>query len=139
MRQQKGQLDKALADFNDAIRLDPQNPAAYEQRAEVWKVHHEDDKAIADYSEAIRVDPRDAAAYFGRGVAWQAKGRIDRAIADYDRAIRIDPKNPASYVNRGGDVGGRGSDRQGHRRLRCRHAARAPAPRSTRIAASPGC
>jgi len=89
------------ADFDQAIRLDPKDDAAYRSRGDAWRAKEEYDKAIADYGEAIRLDPKDDAAYHNRGLAWSAKGEYDKAIADYDEAIRLDPKYAGAYNNRG--------------------------------------
>ena len=99
----KGDLDRAIADFNEAIRLDPdpKDARAYNNRGHAWRNKGDLDRAIADYSEAIRLDPKFARAYYNRGFAWRDKGDLDRAIADYTEAIRLDPKNAAYYRSRG--------------------------------------
>ncbi len=65
--------DKAIADYNEAIRLDPKNAAAYTSRAFAWSQKNEYDKAIADYNEVIRLHPQDAFAYTFRAFAWDAE------------------------------------------------------------------
>ena len=93
--------DKAIADYNEAIRLDPQYAAAYNNRGNAWVDKNEYEKAIADFSEAIRLDPQYAIAYNGRATAWYAKGANDKAIADCNEAIRLDPQYALAYNNRG--------------------------------------
>jgi len=97
----KGELDRAIADYSEAIRIDPRYADAYYNRAIAFKAKGDLDRAIADYNEAIRLNPRDALAYNNRGIAYRAKGEIDRAIADYDEAIRLDPGNALLYSQRG--------------------------------------
>ncbi len=97
---QKKEYDKAIADYNEAIRLDPKNTTAYTSRAFAWGHKNEYDKAIADYNEVIRLDPKNAAAYSFRAFAWDQKKEHDRAIADYNESIRLDPKNAATYTSR---------------------------------------
>ena len=72
-RADKKEYDKAIADFSEAIRLDPKDATAYYNRGIAWAGKNEYDKAIADYSEAIRLDPKDASAYINRGAAWSYK------------------------------------------------------------------
>ncbi len=67
---EKHELDIALADYNEAIRLDPNEASVYNSRGVAWRAKQEYDKAIADYSEAIRLDPTYALAYCNRGFAW---------------------------------------------------------------------
>ena len=88
----KGEFDRAIADYSEAIRLDPKNTDAYENRALSYRNKGELDRAIADYNELMRLDPKNAAAYANRGDAYRDKGEIDRAIADYSEAIKRDPK-----------------------------------------------
>ncbi len=99
-KNQRG-LDRALADFDQAIRLDPKNSDAYTVRGMAWKAKGDFDRAIADFDQAIRLDPKNTDAYTVRGVTWETKGDLDRAIADYDQAIRIDPKDAGAYTVRG--------------------------------------
>ncbi|HUT14508.1 MAG TPA: tetratricopeptide repeat protein [Thermoguttaceae bacterium] len=96
-----GKYDRAIADCNEAIRLDPKSALAYCGRATAYFWKDDYDSAIADYTEAIRLNPKDAGAYFGRSLAYFAKGDDDSAIADYTEAIRVDPKNAFAYYGRG--------------------------------------
>ena len=97
----KGNVDKGIADFNEAIRLYPNYAAAYNNRGNAWYNKGNLDEAIADFNEAIRLDPNNAVAYNNRGNAWTRKGNLDEAIADYNTAIRLNPKYVSVYSNRG--------------------------------------
>ena len=59
----KGEYDKAIADYDEALKLDPKNALAYDSRGVAWYRKGEYDKAIADYGEAIKLDPKNAIAY----------------------------------------------------------------------------
>ena len=92
---------RAIADFNEAVRLDPRNAKAFYNRGSVWTFKGNFDQAIADYSAAIRLNPKDIWAYGNRGAAWASMGEFDQAIADYNEAIRLDPRYARAYHNRG--------------------------------------
>ncbi len=64
---ERGQDETALADFTEAIRLDPGNDAAYTGRAAVWDRKGERDRAIADLDQVIRLEPEDDSALVDAG------------------------------------------------------------------------
>jgi tetratricopeptide (TPR) repeat protein len=94
-------LDLAIADCNEAIRLDPNLAQAWSRRGMVRLPKQQYDAAIADLTEAIRLDPKDFSPYNARGCAWHIKREFDRALADFDNAIRIKPNTPSGHHNRG--------------------------------------
>ena len=64
---EKGDHDKAIADYTEAIRLDPNYAEAYCDRAVAYSDKGDYDSTIADCTEAIRLNPKYAEAYFMRG------------------------------------------------------------------------
>ncbi|MGR4000698.1 MAG: tetratricopeptide repeat protein, partial [Alphaproteobacteria bacterium] len=98
--QEKERDDRAIQDFNEAIRLDPENPIAYYNRGNIYEKKDGHDLAIGDYDKAIEINPYYANAYSNRGNAYSEKGEYDRAIKDYNKAIEINPSLVEAYVNR---------------------------------------
>jgi tetratricopeptide (TPR) repeat protein len=96
----KSESDKAIADYDEALRLDPGFAAVHLNRARVFRKKREFDRAIADYADAIRTNPKYALAYNGRGLIFSDKAEYDRAIADFDAAIALDPRLAFTYANR---------------------------------------
>jgi tetratricopeptide (TPR) repeat protein len=97
----KGGLNKAIADYTKAIEINPNYAKAYNNRGLAWHNKGDYDKAIADFTKAIEFNPKSAKAYNNRGLAWDHKGDYDKAIADYTKAIEIDSKYDKAYNNRG--------------------------------------
>ena len=88
-----GDWDKALSDFTEAIKREPDYGKAYLHRGVAYVEKKELDKAIADYSEAIRLTPKVAhVAYYKRAHAYEKKGDYDKAIADYSKSILFRPE-----------------------------------------------
>ncbi len=91
---------QALFAYDEAIRLQPEYVAAYNNRCNAkWALSQFDD-AIADCDEAIRLKPDYATAYSNRCNAKWALSQFDDAIADCDEAIRLKPDYAKAYNNR---------------------------------------
>ena len=97
----RGAYDRAIKDYTKAIKLDPKDAAAYNNRGFAYNEEGAYDRAIKDFTKAIDLDPKDAAAYNNRGFAYNEEGAYDRAIKDSTKAIDLDPKDAAAYNNRG--------------------------------------
>ncbi len=90
----------ALADCNEAIRLDPKDPTPRSIRGAVYSATQNYDKAITDFDEVVRLRPKDAASYHDRGAARMFQRDLDRAIADFNQAIQLNPRDAANFVSR---------------------------------------
>jgi tetratricopeptide (TPR) repeat protein len=97
----KGQWERAIADFTEAIRLDPNDVTAFLNRGVTYDQENDHDRAIDDYNEAIRLDPGDAYVFLNRGSAYSRKKDYELAIADYDEALRLYPNWPLAFYGRG--------------------------------------
>ncbi len=97
----QGNPERAIADFNLALELEPKFALALYNRALAWSSKGEPERAITDYNAMLTLTPRDANGYIGRAAEWTAKGDYRRALADYEEAVRIDARSSASYFGRG--------------------------------------
>ena len=99
--QSKGEIDRAIKDYNKAIKLNPDYAIAYYNRGNAYQSKGEIDRAIKDYNKAIKLNPDNTSAYNNRGNAYQDKGEIDQAFKDYNKAIKLKPDLAIAYYNRG--------------------------------------
>ena len=97
----KGQYDRAIEDYDQAIKLNPHYTDAFNNRGVAYKNKGQYDRAIQDYDQAIKLNPNFVFAFSNRGVAYGKKGQYDRAIEDYDQAIKLNPNYAESFNNRG--------------------------------------
>jgi len=97
----KGQTDRAIQDFDQAIRLDPQNAGYWDARCWGRALAGQLEQAIKDCDESLRLKPNDANTLDSRGFAYLKSGAFDKAIADYDAALKINPKLASSLYGRG--------------------------------------
>jgi tetratricopeptide (TPR) repeat protein len=98
--QSKQDADRAIQDYDEAIRLDPNSAWAFDNRGLAYVKKGQIDRALQDYDQAIRVNPKFAVAYVNRGDALRSKGRYDRAIADFDQAVALEPELISAYFGR---------------------------------------
>jgi len=98
---EKGKYDKAIDEFNKAIKINPKFAEAYSFRGIVYGKKGQYDRAIDDFTEAIEINPKFAEAYSNRGFGYMRKGQYDRAIDDFTEAIEINPKFAQAYMFRG--------------------------------------
>ena len=105
---EKGNYKGAIADYNKAIKYNPDRTIVYNVRG-IAKGKLGDFKgSIGDFDNAIRLNPEYAGAYNNRGAAKADLGDLERAIEDFDQAIRLKPEYAGAYKNRGiakGDLG----------------------------------
>jgi protein O-mannosyl-transferase len=97
----KGDYEKAIADFNSAIRINPKCAEAYYNLGLARSLTGQYDPAIENYSQAIKIYPNYAAAFNNRGLAYNHKQSYDLAIADFSRALQIRPDFAEAFYNRG--------------------------------------
>jgi tetratricopeptide (TPR) repeat protein len=99
-RKQSGDRAGALADFNQAIALNPKDPKPWLNRADLHFDAGEFDAAMPDYNKAMEVDPKNAHAYVNRGASYGAQNKFDLALSDLNRAIELDPTIADAFGNR---------------------------------------
>jgi tetratricopeptide (TPR) repeat protein len=101
----KGDHAGAVAGYNEAIRIKPDNAIAYYHRGRTYFSQKDYDNAIADFTEALRLSPSLWLAQHSRGAARAAKKDYDEAIADYTAALNQASDHDSGkieiYISRG--------------------------------------
>ncbi len=102
----KGDYDRAIRDFDDAIRLEDGEVIrgwTFADRGLAYMAKGQHDRALEDFNEAVRLTASRGAhgtyPRYARGLAHLAKAQYDRAVEDFDRAFRDDP-NPSNWEAR---------------------------------------
>src|SRR5262249_46460690 len=87
----KGEYDRAIQDYDQSIKLDPNYARAFNNRGVAYQTKGEYDRAIDDFDESIKLNPQYASAFANRAQTYLNKGEYERAVLDYDEAIRLKP------------------------------------------------
>ena len=97
---QLDQPDKALADFDAALTLDPKNVKALIGRADVNYGARRFAASLADYTRVAEAQPKSAEVFFKRGSVYFDMGDFAAAYRDYSVSLSLDPKQPDVLRNR---------------------------------------
>jgi len=93
----QGQVNEAIAEWQQTIRLAPQAARAYHLLGVAWRDRGEQTKAIAAFREALRLEPDNATAYVQLARVLEATGDAPGALEAYRAALRLVPSAP--YVH----------------------------------------
>jgi tetratricopeptide (TPR) repeat protein len=90
----------AIIDFDAAIKLRPDDAAAYANRGDAHFAMHQFDQALRDFNHVVRLAPRDPNGFLYRAGLYHFNRDYERAIADYSEAIRLDPNKITAFLGR---------------------------------------
>jgi tetratricopeptide (TPR) repeat protein len=93
--------DKALADYDQALKLDTSLGEANFNKAMALLHKGDSAAAIGQFTAAIKFDPNYIDAITGRASAYNRKGDSQSAIADYSKAIQLNSNDAVIFYNRG--------------------------------------
>jgi len=108
----KREYDRAIADYDKALGIDPQNAVAHGNRSRSWlrmcyaaASSGDPDLGIRQCTRAIDSDQMESeflsVAYANRGTIWRNKGEFEHALSDLNAAVRANQNNAQAYTNRG--------------------------------------
>ena len=112
--------EKAKADYDKALELDPKLVSAYVDRGYIYMDYSHrafgkeaeekkwTDSALADFNQATQLDPKYASAYHGRGDWYYHQQQYEKALEQLNQAIKLDPKDPYAYASRANAYGALG-------------------------------
>jgi len=113
----KGDNDRGIADYTEAIRLDPKNAEAFNNRCWARGVLAEQlEQALEDCETSLTLRPSDPRILDSRALVHLKRHDFKKAIADYDAVLKMNPKNADSFYGRGlakqkmGDTAGGNAD-----------------------------
>lgn len=94
-------MDKALADYSTAIRIDSTYYRSLSNRGVVYFNLGNPENAIRDFTRSLRYHPQNEDALLGRANSLSSLGRYANAIPDYDQYLELQPGNAQAWLWRG--------------------------------------
>lgn len=94
---EEGRPDAALKNFEDALQMDPENPALLREAGEAALTAGDTPRALSYLERAVGLAPSDAPILRVRGEVLTASGEPGRALQDLLEAVRLDPTDPAAH------------------------------------------
>jgi len=83
---QAGRYDQALKDFNDALKLKPNDALLITYRGVVYYAKGQTDLAMKDFNRAIEIDPKAGKAYYQRGMIYENQEKFAQAVPELKKA-----------------------------------------------------
>lgn len=95
------ELDKALVDCNESLRLRPNDANVLDSRGLVHFRRGEYQAAVDDYNAAVSLDARNGHYLYGRGISRIKLGLTAEGQADLAHAAELDPSVAGEYRSYG--------------------------------------
>ncbi len=84
-----GQFEEAIADSDQALQLQPEDPDVYNNRGIAQSVLGRFRGPTVDFDQTLRLEPDDAYDYDSRGFAWTGPGLCGEALAGLQGLLEL--------------------------------------------------
>jgi tetratricopeptide (TPR) repeat protein len=91
---------KAIEFFSNNLKLHPNDPECYIDRANSYFISKTWDLAINDYSMSLDLNPGNSDVWLNKGISLLNSGKQDDACHDFRRAFSLGNKRVTDYISR---------------------------------------
>jgi Tfp pilus assembly protein PilF len=99
---QRGEYDRAIPHFAEALRIEPRFFAALQYMALSLEKQDKLDEAVSYYDRAVAVDPNNADVRTNLGLILAREGKLSEAAAQLNAVLRLTPNSAEAHNNLGG-------------------------------------
>jgi tetratricopeptide (TPR) repeat protein len=97
----KRMYDRALQEFDQAVKIDLSNFRAFYWRGRVYLKMGHFDRATADFKMVVKLKPHYVRPYHNLGWLSYQRGKYEESIQYLNKAIELEPNNGWAYYTRG--------------------------------------
>jgi len=98
---EQGQVDKAIDEFNRALKLDPQDASTHFGAGLCCYEKGEISRAMEEFGQVLEINPQHLQANYHLGLCYYQKKEFPEALSNFQQAIILDPKNKYVYCQMG--------------------------------------
>jgi tetratricopeptide (TPR) repeat protein len=95
----QGEYTLAIADYTQALKLNPKFVLAYGNRGLIYSEQGKYDKAISDFKKALKSNPN-STDFYNRGLAYFNLEKYSQAISDFGQVISLNPNDAEAYYHK---------------------------------------
>lgn len=97
----EGKLNKAIAHYQDALRLKPDFTDAAVNLGVAYKLLGRNEEALAQFATVLKFNPDDPDARNNLGVVLTDLGRYEEALAHFTAILKLNPRDATACYNAG--------------------------------------
>jgi tetratricopeptide (TPR) repeat protein len=97
----KGMYEEAIAQFKEALKIDPKFDLARENLQYLFAETRMEDPDVSHWRTEVDKDPANVEAILHLGVSYKNMGRIEEASEALERAVKLDPRNFVAILHLG--------------------------------------
>jgi len=87
----KGEFDRAIAEFREALRLEPDSASAHENLGLALASHQAPEEAVVHLRRSVQLDPGSGRAHYALARILLAAGQYEGAIDELRASLRVTP------------------------------------------------
>ncbi|MEW6455196.1 MAG: tetratricopeptide repeat protein [Acidobacteriota bacterium] len=98
---QKGDYEKAVNEYREALKEDPNEPIYYYNLGISYRKMNKNDEAIEAFKKMIEIQPQSFSGLKNLGELYGLKKDFEEASKYFKKAVEISPNDPEAYYNLG--------------------------------------
>jgi tetratricopeptide (TPR) repeat protein len=101
---QKGQLNEAETDYNDAVRSAPNDPRTHIALGNLYIFEHKSGPAQVEFMKVLDIDPKNAATHVALGNLYMDQDQYPLAENQYRAAVALESERPQFHLDLAQDL-----------------------------------